>query len=335
MTTEPTPGAVTRALIIFNPAAGQAGALQEALDEAAAVWRAAGWQVDLRPTEGPGDATRIAREGAAEGYDVVAAAGGDGTVNEVVNGLAHTKAALAAIPVGTVNVWVRELGWELNPRTVAESYLKSVVKQIDLGKANDRYFLLMAGVGFDAAVTAEVDSKIKKRFGVLAYAWRAITLGMNFQATRTRITIDGKPRPGRVIMVVLGNSQLYGGFVKMTARASINDGLLDVCIIRGKSLLSIPARLISVMRRRYSADPDIEYHRARMIKIESREPLEVQVDGDHLGQTPMTFEAVPGALYALMPETLDTDLLRDEPPTQPRRAWRQVLTPRGRKRQQS
>src|SRR5690349_3109154 len=114
-----------RALIVFNPGAGQAGAAEQDIQAARDVWREHGWQVDLHPTAKPGDATRIASEAARQGYHVVVAAGGDGTVNEVINGLAGTRTALAALPIGTVNVWVRELGLPLQPRAAAEALLNA------------------------------------------------------------------------------------------------------------------------------------------------------------------------------------------------------------------
>ncbi|HEU5102968.1 MAG TPA: diacylglycerol kinase family protein [Roseiflexaceae bacterium] len=313
-----------RALIVFNPGAGQAGVAEQEIQAAQEVWREHGWQVDLRPTASPGDGTRIAREAARQGYHLVVAAGGDGTVNEVINGLAGTKTALAALPIGTVNVWVRELGLPLQPRAAAEALLNAQIRTIDLGRAGDRYFLLMCGVGFDAAVTAEVRADEKRRFGALAYLMRAANLAGRFRGTPARIILDGRTVRGRVLMIVLGNSQLYGGVVKITARASIDDGLLDVCIIKGNSLWGAPLRALSVFTQRYNLDPEIEYHRAREISILARRPLPVQVDGDHIGQTPMTFAAVPGALRALLPASLPEDLLRPETKP-PRYVWRRML----------
>ena len=320
-----------RALIVFNPIAGQASSLEHDLYAAGKVWSERGWKVDMQPTAGPGDGTRIAREAAALGYDVVAAAGGDGTVNEVVNGLAGTATALAALPVGTVNVWVREIGLPLQPRAAAEALLNAQVRAIDLGRAGDRYFLLMAGVGFDAAVTAEVRPAEKRRLGIFAYLIRAYELAWRFRGTRVRVSLDGKVVRSRVLMVVLGNSQLYGGVLKVTVRASLDDGLLDVCIIKGNTLRSAPFRVLSILLQRYNLDPKLEYHRARTVRIETRRSLPVQVDGDYIGQTPMTFEAVPGALRALLPPTLSTDLLRPEH-VPPRGAWRRILGWFGRRR---
>lgn len=320
-----------RALIVFNPIAGQAASFEQDIRAARDLWREHGWEVDVQPTSGPGDGTRIAREAAAQGYDIVIAAGGDGTVNEVVNGLAGTRTALGALPVGTVNVWVRELGLPLQPRAAAEALLACQPHAIDLGQAGDRYFLLMCGVGFDAAVTAEVRAHEKRRLGIFAYLLRAVNLATRFRGTSTRITIDGKTIRSRVLMLVLGNSQLYGGVVKVTARASIDDGLLDLCIIKGSTLLSAPFRLLSILTQRYNLDSKLEYHRAREVKISARRPLPVQVDGDHIGQTPMTFRAVPGALLALLPPTLPEDLVRPEVQP-PRYAWRRLLGWLGRRR---
>ena len=313
-----------RALIIFNPTAGQASSLQADIQTARDIWSAHGWQVELQPTSGPGDGARIAREAAADGFNVVVAAGGDGTVNEVVNGLAGTQTALAALPIGTMNVWVRELGIPLQPRAAAEALLACQPRAIDLGRAGDRYFLLMSGVGFDAAVTAEVRSAEKRRLGIFAYLLRAANLAARFRGTVARIVIDGKTIRSRVLMVVLGNSQLYGGVVKVTSRASIDDGLLDVCIIKGRTLWSAPFRLISIITQRYNIDPKLEYHRAREVKIVTRRPLPVQVDGDHIGETPLTFQAVPGALIALLPPSLPEDLVRPEVQP-PRYAWRRLV----------
>lgn len=320
-----------RAMLVFNPIAGQADVFEHDILAACEVWRRHGWSVEVRPTAEPGDGERLAREAAAQGYDLVVAAGGDGTVNEVVNGLAGTQTALAALPLGTVNVWVREIGMPLQPRAAAEAMLHAQIRPIDLGRAGDRYFLLMAGVGFDAAVTAEVRPQAKRRLGIFAYLIRAYDLAWRFRGTRARVVIDGRAVRSRVLMVVIGNSQLYGGVLKLTGRASIDDGLLDVCIIKGNTLRGAPLRLLSLLLQRVTLDPQLEYHRGRMVRIETRERLPVQVDGDHIGQTPMHFEAAPGALRALLPSTLPTDLLHDNHKPA-RHAWRRMLAWVGRRR---
>ncbi|MEI7642812.1 MAG: diacylglycerol kinase family protein [Chloroflexales bacterium] len=297
-----------RTRLIFNPTAGQAEANEAELNAAAAVWRDHGWQVEMLPTTGPGDGRRLARQAADAHYDIVVAAGGDGTINDVINGLAGTSTALATLPLGTMNVWARELRLPLQPRAAAAAMLNWHVRSIDLGRAGNRYFLLMAGIGFDAAITAGVRADEKRRLGALAYVLRGIEQTLSVRGSRTRIQIDGRTISGRILMVVVGNSQLYGGMVKITHRASIDDGLLDVCVIRGDNGISAVRHLIAILRRRYSLDPEIEYYRARSIQITARPRMPVQVDGDAIGQTPMTFSVAPRALYALLPPDLPDDL---------------------------
>jgi diacylglycerol kinase (ATP) len=299
-----------RTMLVFNPNAGQADALERELTAAATVWREAGWLVDLEPTRAAGDGQRLARLAAEQGYDLVVAAGGDGTINEVINGLAGTETILAPLPLGTMNVWARELRLPLQPRQAAEALLSWQPRPIDLGRAGERYFLLMAGIGFDAAITAGVGPHEKRRFGALAYVLRGIGYTLNQRSARARLVLDGRASRRRVLMVVVGNSQLYGGLVKITHHASIDDGLLDVCVIKGDNGLSAVRRLIAILRRRQSRDPEIEYYRARTVQIFSRPALPVQVDGDPIGETPMSFEVVPGALRALLHPDLPEDLMQ-------------------------
>jgi diacylglycerol kinase (ATP) len=301
-----------RVLILFNPFAGQAYNLKQTLESAADIWRSKGWNVEVRPTKAPGDATVQARGAAECGYDVVVAAGGDGTVNEVVNGLIGTHVALAVLPIGTVNIWARELGLPMDLRRVANAFLTAHLEQIDVGKAGERYFLLMAGVGFDGAVTAKINHKEKKRFGVFAYVKQTLQLAWCYQGVRSYICVDGKRVRGRILLVVIGNSQLYGGVVKLTAHAIVNDGLLDVCVIKGHSMLVAPLRLLSVFTRRYNRDPKVVYYRAQRVEIKGKKLLPVQVDGDYLGTTPMNFEVVPQSLRVLIPKSADKSLWKAE-----------------------
>lgn len=314
-------------MVVFNPAAGQAEILERDLNAAAEVWRRHGWDVELCPTAAAGDGTRLARRAAEQGYDLVVAAGGDGTINEVVNGLAGSATALATLPLGTMNVWARELSMPLQPLAAAEALLGWRVRPIDLGMAGERYFLLMAGIGFDAAITAGVKTEEKRRLGALAYVLRGIEQALNIRGARARLILDGRTIKGRVLMTVVGNTQLYGGLVKITHRASIDDGLLDVCVIRGDNFFSALRHTIAILRQRHSRDPEIEYYRARTIQIVARPRLPVQVDGDAIGETPMTFQVAPGALRALLPADLPEDLLQQPPAAEPvaRRALPRVF----------
>jgi diacylglycerol kinase (ATP) len=314
-----------RAILIFNPNAGQAGQLRPQLDRAIELWQAASWQVHQAPTDYSGHATEIARQAALEGYDYAIAAGGDGTVNEVMNGLIHSNTALGTVPIGTVNIWAREMGLPMDVVGAAKELLNATIKTIDVGQTTQiikshslksspkeqpisRAFLLMAGIGFDAAVTESIDAREKKKLGVIAYVKQAIQLAWQFRGVRTLLRIDGKRVRGRILMIIIGNSQLYGGVVKMTAHAIVDDGLLDVCIIKGRNMITAPLRLFSIFTRNYNRDPRVAYFKATTIEIQGKKKLPIQIDGDFLGRSPMRFEILPSALKVLVPVNADRTL---------------------------
>jgi diacylglycerol kinase (ATP) len=299
-------------LIIYNPAAGQSPNLKNTLDRVATLWRNLGWQVQIVATTAPGDATSKAQIAAQSGYNAVVAAGGDGTVNEVMNGLVGTETALAVLPLGTVNIWAREMGLSMDMLKAAESLAQSELTKIDVGMAGNRYFLLMAGIGFDAAVTATVRAEEKKLLGAIAYVKQAIQVAWNFRGVRLKLKIDGKRVRGKILMVVIGNSQLYGGVVKFTAHATIDDGLLDICVIKGRGMLSAPRRLVSIFARHYNRDPLVQYYQGKQIEIRGKrgKHLPIQVDGDYLGKTTMSFRVVPDSLWIMVPPNADRSLWR-------------------------
>lgn len=305
------PAQSRRALLIYNPNAGQAP--MSSLDEIVRGWSAAGWTIAAQHTAGPGHATLLARAAAKRGYGLVIALGGDGTVNEVINGLAGSDTILAVLPSGTVNVWVRELRLPIQALAASEALLEGEVHAIDLGLAGGRYFLLMAGIGLDAAVASEVRRREKKRFGALAYGLRALTFLGRYRGTRVTCSLDGRRVKGRVLQVIIGNSRLYAGLIRVTHQAVIDDGLLDVCVIKGNQLYSLPLQALAIVLRRHTLLPEIEYYRARKISLYSIRPLAVQVDGEIHGYTPMSFEILPRGLRVLVPKTAPEELFQNLP----------------------
>ena len=297
-----------RVLVILNPMAGNSHQ-RRAVTQGIVEWRSnLGWRVQLRETRRGGDATAIARAEAAN-YDLIVAAGGDGTINEVANGLVHTNTTLGALPIGTGNVWVRELRQSLDPQLAARQLAQGSIHQIDLGLANDRYFLLMAGIGLDAAITQEVRSADKKRLGRLAYIVKSLPLLWRLRGTRSRISIDGTPLKGNALFVLISNSRLYGGVLNIAYRATVTDGLLDVCVMLGDTALAAPQLLLGILLRGYGTIPGLEYFQAERVEIACSRPLPVQVDGDAIGTTPMTFSIAPRALRVLLPSTVRLDKL--------------------------
>jgi diacylglycerol kinase (ATP) len=284
----------------------------EQIAAAQATLRAAGWDVALHKTSKPGDATKLARAAVDDEADVVVVAGGDGTVNEALQGLAgQRRTALAVLPGGTVNVWATELGADEHEADIARRIAQGKRHTVDLGKVNGRYFLMMASIGFDAetnavVVESSVLKRLKRRVGPVAYALAAlVTLG-RFQPRRVSLYIDGVPIKRRLLMLVLGNTRLYGGIAEITYRARADDGLLDVCILAGRGPLDLVRRGWSVIRRRHAADPAIDYRRAQHIVVDPPEPWRIQADGEDIGVTQASFTVVPDALEVIV--------LSDTPP---------------------
>jgi diacylglycerol kinase (ATP) len=172
----------------------------------------------------------------------------------------------------------------------------------------NRYFLLMASIGFDAAVTATVNLQEKKVWGAMAYIKQSLQLLGQYRAPRLTLYLDGKRVRGRVLMAVVGNSQLYGGALKFTHQALVDDGLLDICVIRGRSMLKAPLRLWSIVTRRHAHDERIDYYQAQQVKFLCRRPIPVQIDGDYLGTTPLRLDIVPRGLWAMVPPEADRSL---------------------------
>ena len=283
---------------MHNPTAGQRPASIEQIEH---ELRARGAEVEVAPTARAGDGVSIARRAAESGADVLLACGGDGTLNEAVNGLAGSRTALATFPGGTVNVWAREVGIPSDPARNAALLWEGERRSVDLGRAGERYFLLMAGIGFDADVASQVTRPEKRRWGPLAYVARGVVTGLRWPLQRMWILLDDKPIRRRAIFAVIGNTRLYGGVANITHHAVADDGMLDVCIFGGQGPLEKLAHAWRVALRQHTRVPSVEYYRAHQITLVTRPRVQVQVDGDAIGMTPMQFAAVPGALRVVVP----------------------------------
>jgi diacylglycerol kinase (ATP) len=184
-----------------------------------------------------------------------------------------------------------------------KSLAQGGVRSIDLGRVNDRYFLLWAGVGLDAQVTQRIEprTRITKKLGALAYGIIAALVAKDFRGTRTRVIADGKTIRTRSMLTVISNVQLYARYARVASRAYLDDGLLDVCIFKGSGWPMILLHVVQILAGRHVQDPRVAYIQARKVTIETRQPMPVQVDGDPIGATPATFEAVPRALRIIVP----------------------------------
>lgn len=298
-----------RACIIVNPVARTVPS-QERLATAPAWLRLRGWQVDEHVTTGRGDAETAARQMAQHGYTAVIAVGGDGTVNEVTNGLAGSSTALAVIPAGTANVWAHEVRLPRHPAAVARLLDQGDVHEIDLGVANGRHFLLMASLGVDSIVVSAISPWAKRTFGRAAYVTRGVREAILFPAVDAEITVDGHRVAVELLMMVLGNTRSYGGALKIANRAVADDGRLDAVLYGGSGVPRIVGYLARTFIGKHVSAPGALYRLAKTVSVRTAVPLPVQADGDVVGETPVNFAVWHRALRVVVPPGLESPLFR-------------------------
>ncbi len=310
-------GTQLSAIIIANPTAGSYAQQAQRIQDTASFLHAHGWKAELKLTLAAGDAQRLAREAVQQGIDVVVVVGGDGTINEVIQELAGSETALGVLPSGTVNVWAREVGIPLDNERARNILINGQTRRIDLGKINERYFLLMVGIGIDGEVTHVVEKRPGKRLGVLGYLLIGTWLGLGYPAFRTLLQMDEREIKSNALQIVIGNTQLYAGAVKYTWQAKCDDGLLDVCIVRKRSVLGRIIVFISFMlhdKRRFQW---VRYETGATINIRTRHPVAIQVDGDSMGYTyqndpPTIISVAPSALKVVVPQHLPPELFSEQ-----------------------
>lgn len=289
-----------KALLIHNPQSGQRDRTNE-IAKAVSKLSSAGWQVELATSTYPAQIEQFSRLAVERGNDAVVVAGGDGTLNASIQALAHQPTALGVIPIGTTNVWAKEMGIPLNVNAATDVLLKGERAQVDLGRANRRYFIFVASAGFDASVTRGVDTKAKRRLGMLAYVIAAIIEALKLRGEDVNIYADGRVLRQRILMVVAHNVRLYGGVLKMSPDAYADDGLLDIWVFRGQGRLAAIFHIFTILLGLHPRDPGTDYYRSARVVIDAKRPLPVQLDGDYFGTTPVAFRVVPSALRIIIP----------------------------------
>jgi diacylglycerol kinase family enzyme len=294
------------AALILNPNAGRGGATaagEVALFRERA--RAGGVGVEVLPTAGPGDASRLAARAAQAGAGTIVVRGGDGTVHEAIQGLAGTGARLLVWPAGTANVLARQL---LLPRTAegaARVLLGGRTRRISLGLATSeatgerRYFFMMAGVGLDASVVRHVRPRLKRRLGEAAFWYAGLGHLAHWRPEVFTVEIDGESLPATYAAV--GKAPWYGGKLAITPRARLDAEEFEVCVINTHSRLRYLRLLGRAMRGGVGAEgaPGVCFRRVRRVRAAG--VALVQADGELIGSLPMTFEVVPEGVELLVP----------------------------------
>jgi len=287
-----------RALAIVNPAAG-GGAGERIARRMAADFKAQGVRIDIVRTPAREEAARLAREAAADGYRFIVAAGGDGTANEVANGLVGSEAVLALYPLGSGNDFARALGYPRRRRDLVRFLRTAQRRSIDLGELNGRVFVNAAGVGIDAHVAARVTATTRivgSTFGYLAGALVGIA---TYRPQAMRVLVDGELASGRFLAVVAANGTHFGSGMHVAPQASLDDGQLDVILAGDMGMWSSLIALAKIYRGTHIDGKKIVLKRARVIEIELERPLPAELDGEVMRVQRLSIRVRPHALSVL------------------------------------
>lgn len=289
-------------VIVANPRAGSGrGSLRHVVRLAEEALAAGGDEVALLRPESPEETTRLVAQAVSRGVDMVAVAGGDGTLHTAIQALAGTKTPLAILPVGTTNVLAQELGIPCDPAGAVRVLRQGRVAPMDLGLANGRYFAVSLGVGFDAATTMNMLPPLKRVAGMMAYTVAGMQTFFGHRASRMRIRTDSGRYRRLVYMAVVSNTALYGPAWSITPDADPSDGLLDACLFLAKNGFSAWLSFGRVIFGRNRDAPDVEFFRARALEIRTARPVPYQLDGDPVGFTPLKVAIAPAALEVVRP----------------------------------
>ena len=286
---------MNKTLVILNPAArsDKASRLRERI-------AALSGGASMRLTSEAGDAREIAAEAVREGFEVVIAAGGDGTLNEVVNGIGGSSVRLGILPVGTMNVFATELGIPQGNLERAWSVIEQgKVVEVDLPKANDTHFIQLAGVGLDAEVVRKTTADSKRALGPLSYLLTLVQVAAH-KPSRVMLEAEG----GRISegsFALIGNGRLYGGPFPVFQRASLFDGLLDVLVFQNQSHWDVVRYFQAIAFGTHPQLPDVEYFQTSTLRVTSSGDVPVELDGEVAGMLPCLFSVSSQKLRVLAP----------------------------------
>lgn len=286
---------LNRTCVILNPSARS---------ERARRWserlRALCGDAFLCATTRAGEAEHLARQAVADGYSQIVAAGGDGTIHEVVNGIAGSDAALGLMPMGTMNVFANELGLPANDLGRCWDIIRAEkTRLIDLPTANDKYFMQLAGVGLDAQVVKETSRNFKRNFGPLSYLISAAQIAARRPPRLLIESEDALTEEGSFVLV--GNGRLYGGPFPFFKHAVLDDGLLDVLVFKQLGYIELMKYLQNVIFTSDITTREVEYFQTRRLRVSSLEEVPIELDGELTGSCPVEFAMKPGQLKVLAP----------------------------------
>jgi YegS/Rv2252/BmrU family lipid kinase len=291
------------AVLISNPIAYRASSKKIA--RASYYLQSKGYTVESLFSDKKGDAEALAHSAIQRSPSLIIAAGGDGTFNEVINGIAGSEIPMAILPLGTTNVLAKELGIPENVERSMDIAIKGIPRVVSLGKITlhqgslkTRYFCMMAGIGFDAMTVFGLNKTFKKISGKGAHFYSGMKVLSRFRPAEVTFTIGEKSYRG--YSAVIGKGAKYGGHIKVTPDARLTDPNLYICIFKGKKRSDIFRYVMGVLTKSHLSFKDIEYRMAQKIQVDGS--AHVQIDGDYLGMTPAIIETAPVTVRLIYPD---------------------------------
>jgi diacylglycerol kinase (ATP) len=282
-------------ILISNPVAKRAS--ERKIEKAYRLLKSRGYEVEIVSTKYKGHAEVLATQAIKKSPSLIVAAGGDGTFNEVINGIAGSEIPMAILPIGTTNVLAKELNIPENVKGAIEIAVSGTPRKISLGRIMitnhssliTRYFILMAGIGFDGKAVFGINETIKKFSGKGSYICSGIKTLFRFHPDELTLLINGKSYSG--YSAVIGNAAKYGGHFKIAPDARLTEPVLYVCLFKGKKRLDILRYFLGVLKGSHLKFSDVEYLKAERIEING--DAYIQLDGDYFGMTPAKVEIIP------------------------------------------
>lgn len=289
-------------LFIVNPAAGK-GRTLELIPEIKAYCEGNNIDYHIEVTKYPGHATEISREYSEAQPMRIYSVGGDGTLNEVLNGMAGSQSSLAAVPSGSGNDFIRSIIGENIPKDLIRSSLEGTQRLIDYARFNDRYFINIASAGFDAEVVYQSNRFKKLPFitGRMAYILGIFSSVLACKNYRMEINVDGRAISGKSLLVAVGNGNYYGGGMLALPEAGIDDGLYDICHVEAMNRLKILFLFPKYMKGRHGTIKGVHFYRGKKVEITVDSPIPMNLDGEIILERKAVFEIFPKGLRFIVP----------------------------------
>jgi diacylglycerol kinase (ATP) len=286
--------------IIYNPTAGR-GRARRHVREVEEYLRSRGARVDCEPTTGPDDLVRIAAESSRAGYDRVVVCGGDGTLNLAVREFDLTKGTLALIPTGSGDDFARVMGIPRKIRPACDVVLDGTVREVDVALANGIRYLGVAGLGFDSEVADFANRNVKFLRGSAVYLYAIFRVLPRFTPRPVRLRTENGTREEHIMFAAVGNTRQYGGGIRITPDAVVDDGLLDLCIVHQTTRMELLKTLPKAYTGAHVKSPFVETGRGREFHFTSDEAMAVYADGEPLTRTPVSFGLAGERLRVIVP----------------------------------